>query len=126
MSTHSTTTRIVATSVAVLVVVFICIYYYTHDPAAGGAPRCMFRLVTGYDCPGCGSQRAIHSLLHGHFGRAWAYNPFIFFAVPVGVFYLLVETWRDRVPRLYRAANRPIILILIAVAVVLWWVLRNL
>lgn len=126
MTSHSTATRIAATSVAVLVAVIICIYYYGHDPSAGDAPRCMFRIFTGYDCPGCGSQRAIHSLLHGHPLQAWHYNPFIFFAVPIGAFYLFIETWRDRFPRLYTTANRPTILILIAVSVVLWWILRNL
>lgn len=126
MTSHSTATRIAATAVAVLVAVIICIYYYGHDPSAGGAPRCMFRIFTGYDCPGCGSQRAIHSLLHGHPLQAWHYNPFIFFAVPIGALYLFIETWRDRFPRLYTAANRPTILILIAVSVVLWWILRNL
>ena len=126
MTTRSNATRIAATATAVLVAFFICVYYYHHDPAAGGAPRCMFRLVTGWDCPGCGSQRAIHSLLHGHLGRAWQFNPFIFFAVPIGAFYLFIETWRDRFPRLHTGANRPAILIFIAVAVVLWWILRNL
>lgn len=125
MTSQGPTTRIVATVAALLVVIFICIYYYSHDPSAGGAPRCTFRLLTGWDCPGCGSQRAIHSLLHGHIARAWRYNPFIFFAVPVGAFYLFAETWRDRFPRLHTAANRPAILILILVAVILWWILRN-
>lgn len=27
-------------------------------------PRCVFYSLSGYYCPGCGSQRAIHSLLH--------------------------------------------------------------
>lgn len=125
MTSQSTTTRIAVTVAAVLVAVLICVYYYIHDPSAGGAPRCMFRLFTGWDCPGCGSQRAIHSLLHGQIGRAWQFNPFIFFAVPVGAFYLFIELWRDRYTRLYNAANRPAVLIFIVVAVMLWWILRN-
>ena len=28
-------------------------------------PRCPFLSLTGFKCPGCGSQRAIHHLLHG-------------------------------------------------------------
>ena len=39
-------------------------------------PKCTFREVTGYHCPGCGTARAIHSLCHGRFLQAIAYNPF--------------------------------------------------
>ncbi len=33
-------------------------------------PRCMFHQITGCLCPGCGSLRAIHLLLHGQFQAA--------------------------------------------------------
>ena len=29
-------------------------------------PICYFHAVTGLNCPGCGSLRALHELLHGH------------------------------------------------------------
>ncbi len=63
----------VAATVAVMlaVVAMFCWYYYTHDPLGGKAPRCLFKLITGYECPGCGSQRAFHSLLHGDIAAAW-------------------------------------------------------
>ena len=48
--------------------------YYRLGPESGLYPRCMFRQLTGLDCPGCGSQRAIHALLHGHVAEAWGYN----------------------------------------------------
>ncbi len=36
------------------------------DPAVYPFPQCPFNSLTGYQCPGCGSQRAIHQLFHGH------------------------------------------------------------
>ncbi|RKV71031.1 MAG: DUF2752 domain-containing protein [Alloprevotella sp.] len=48
----------------------------------------MFRSATGYSCPGCGAQRAIHSLLHGHFAEAISYNYFLPF---VAVFLLVFQ-----------------------------------
>jgi len=30
-------------------------------------PRCVMYTTTGLLCPGCGSQRALHHLFHGHF-----------------------------------------------------------
>lgn len=45
-------------------------------------PKCMFKLATGYDCPGCGFQRAIHAVLHGHIREAIQYNFFLLLAIP--------------------------------------------
>jgi uncharacterized membrane protein YeiH len=36
------------------------------DPESSGAyPACPFRAITGLACPGCGSLRALHDLVHG-------------------------------------------------------------
>lgn len=111
-------------AVAVLAAVAaICVYYYAVDPAQGRAPRCMLRLLTGYDCPGCGSQRALHALLHGRPAEAWAFNPAVFFAVPLAAAYFAVDVLPARLQRLLR---HPAFILGIAVAIVAWWVLRNL
>lgn len=53
------------------------------DPATSGIfPPCPFRALTGYLCPGCGSLRALHQLLIGHFSRAFALNPFAVTSLP--------------------------------------------
>lgn len=50
-------------------------WLYFGDPEAGGYyPKCIFQLVTGLRCAGCGGQRAVHSLLHGDIVRALSYN----------------------------------------------------
>ena len=38
-------------------------------------PVCFFHRLTGLDCPGCGTLRAAHQLLHGHLREAFALNP---------------------------------------------------
>ncbi|WP_317192257.1 DUF2752 domain-containing protein [Hymenobacter ruricola] len=48
--------------------------YFVLDPAQHPFPRCPFLLLTGLYCPGCGSQRALHALLHGEVGRAAGFN----------------------------------------------------
>lgn len=101
-------------------------YYYGHDPSDGGAPVCAFRYLTGYDCPGCGSQRAFHALLHGRVAEAWGYNPFVFFAVPAAVFYVIVEAGRRRWPRFHAGLTRPAVLLGILLAIAAYWVARNL
>jgi hypothetical protein len=51
---------------------------FVFDPAASALfPPCPVRLLTGWLCPGCGTLRAAHQLLHGHVAAAWALNPLL-------------------------------------------------
>jgi hypothetical protein len=53
------------------------------DPATSGLfPPCPLRVLTGWYCPGCGSLRAFHQLLHGRFSAAFALNPLAVLALP--------------------------------------------
>jgi hypothetical protein len=53
------------------------------DPATSGIfPPCPIRYLTGLYCPGCGSLRAMHALLHGELARAWAMNPLMIVMLP--------------------------------------------
>ena len=45
-------------------------------------PPCPLRYLTGWYCPGCGSLRAIHQLLHGNLRAAWAMNPLTVILLP--------------------------------------------
>lgn len=46
-------------------------------------PTCIFHQVTGLLCPGCGSLRALHQLLHGHPVVAFQFNPLLVAALPL-------------------------------------------
>ena len=53
------------------------------DPATSGIfPPCPIRYLTGLYCPGCGSLRAMHALLHGELAQAWAMNPLMIVMLP--------------------------------------------
>ena len=42
-------------------------YLYWFEPGKTGFfPSCPFRALTGFNCPGCGTTRALHQLLHGN------------------------------------------------------------
>lgn len=57
--------------------------YREADPASSALfPKCPFHLLTGLECPGCGSQRAIHSLLNGDMRAAVHYNLLLVLAIP--------------------------------------------
>lgn len=66
-----------AASVAGLVILRI------YDPATSGVfPPCPIFYLTGWYCPGCGSLRALHQLLHGNLRAAWAMNPLAILCLP--------------------------------------------
>jgi hypothetical protein len=57
---------------------------YGFEPGvARGYPPCPLHSLTGLYCPGCGSLRALHQLLHGHLERAFALNPLLVITLPI-------------------------------------------
>lgn len=114
---------IIAVCVILLVLGFI---YYALDPASSTAfPRCTFLSLTGYKCPGCGSQRAIHALLNGDVVAAFKYNAMLLIALPWIGLCLFAESQRTRNPRLYQRLNAPLLIWLFLITVLAWWLLRN-
>ncbi|MGL5683791.1 MAG: DUF2752 domain-containing protein [Marinifilaceae bacterium] len=70
----------------------------------GFFPPCPFYKLTGLQCPGCGSQRAIHSLLNGNITQAFGYNPLMVLSIPylLGGYILRVFAKQDdRIHALY-------------------------
>lgn len=116
---------IVAAALAVAAIALIAVYGLA-DPATSWFPRCPIKAVTGYDCPGCGSQRMLHALLHGNFAQAWEMNPFLMIMVPVVALVIVSELWPDRLPRLHRAVTSPAAIVAVIAATALWTVVRNL
>ena len=113
------------TGIAVLLLFLIV--YGVFDPSETAIfPKCPFFLLTGLKCPGCGSQRAIHQLLTLHLGEAFRYNAFMVLAIPLILFLLAAEVFRERWPRLAVLGSSPVLSWTIVAAVLLWWLLRNL
>jgi hypothetical protein len=46
-------------------------------------PVCLFHKWTGLNCPGCGSLRAMHQLLHGNVSEALHLNALLVLSLPV-------------------------------------------
>ncbi len=109
---------------AVVVLVFL---YYNIDPArVGWMPRCPFRWLTGLQCPACGNQRALHALLHGRFGNAFASNPFLVLSSPYLLALLVATVLRRSRPRFYALIAHPHAVYTYLVLICLWWIVRNL
>lgn len=101
---------------------------YWLDPARYVfMPKCVFRMLTGWDCPGCGLQRAVHALLHGRFAEALQYNYFLLLALPyvLAVMYMEWFTNDEKHLRLRRVLYHHHVLYAYVVLYLAWWVLRN-
>ncbi|MCI0744774.1 MAG: DUF2752 domain-containing protein [Verrucomicrobia subdivision 3 bacterium] len=59
------------------------VLYFFAPSEFGFYPRCMLYSWTGLACPGCGSLRALHSLLHGEVATAFRLNPLLLILMPV-------------------------------------------
>jgi len=57
---------------------------------------CLWKAISGYECPGCGMTTAFIALLQMQWGDAWSANPMIFGFVPVFIFLILRDFWRFR------------------------------
>ena len=90
-------------------------------------PPCPFLWLTGWYCPGCGSLRALHQLLHGNLFAAFAFNPFAVLSFP-----FLVYAGASRAVFLLHGRYLPRIFLpgwfiwVLGFAVVLFGILRNL
>lgn len=96
------------------------------DPTASAFfPRCWFLELTGWFCPGCGGQRAAHDALNGHVLDAMGHNALAVVAVPAALAWLGLRTVAP--DRAFALAGHipPVAYRVIPVAVVLFWVLRN-
>jgi len=62
--------------------------FFAFDPTKVPIfPQCVFHQMTGFDCPGCGAQRALHQLLHGHLIAALRLNAMFVLSLPLAVWY---------------------------------------
>ena len=90
-------------------------------------PKCVFNSVTGYYCPGCGSQRAIHSLLHLNFagvvGNNFLFLPALFLLIYHYSFAFLNKKFSWKLPNIFYFKSTPWIIL---VVIILFWILRNL
>jgi len=111
-------------------VFFIVRYYYLNDPAIAQEGTvfavCPFHYITGLHCPGCGSQRAIHDILHVRILEAIKHNAMlvlVLFVVGNKGYALITKRY---LPDYYYDLNGKSWFTYAVVGLVLiFWILRN-
>ncbi len=118
--------RWISAAICIASLLGLGILFLVNPAAAGWIPPCPFHALTGLDCPGCGSLRAIHSLLHGQWAQALAFNPLACFCLPFMGAWLLWHAARavaGRAPAV--PFIRPTLLWLVTALVLAFGVARN-
>lgn len=101
--------------------------YLLFDPLqTAWMPKCPVKVLTGLDCPGCGSQRALHALLTGDVAAAFRFNALLLLLLPYVAVIAVLEFSGRRHLRLYRVLGSQAAIAIVLVLVVAWTVVRNL
>lgn len=108
----------------------ISIFYSIFNPYKDDfLPKCAFHTLTGYQCPGCGSQRAIHNLLHLKIYQAIKENMLLILSIP----YLLIGAYFDIFkPKTQKSFKLQKILFglpaiwIVFFIIIIYWIVRNL
>ncbi|HTE32850.1 MAG TPA: DUF2752 domain-containing protein [Chryseolinea sp.] len=110
--------------------ILLLLLYFYFDPASSILfPPCPFYTFTGLFCPGCGSQRAFHALLHGHILESADFNllfvlflPLILLAFFEQVRKLVFRTGDHKKTSIFNSTRFSKSVLIV---VLLFWVLRN-
>jgi hypothetical protein len=102
-------------------------YLFICEPGRTGFfPSCPFRALTGFNCPGCGTARGLHQLLHGNALAAFELNPLLVLLLPILGYILLSFTTSAINGRAMPQVMLPRKFVWVVSALVMgFWVFRN-
>jgi len=113
--------------VTMAVVILSLLYFFYPAADSNFYPKCIFYSITGFDCPGCGSQRAASALLHGRIMDALDYNILFVLLIPFVFYSAFVFSWNvfTRKKITQNIFYSPVFVKTILFLVLVFWVSRN-
>lgn len=88
--------RLEAFLILLSAIIGIILLYIFNPGTSSIYPPCPFHALTGLYCPGCGSLRALHQILHGELSSAFGLNPLMVLSLPF-LAYGFVSYFVDRI-----------------------------
>lgn len=118
--------RAIKVIIEIFSVLAIGVLYYAFIKIVGKAIPCIFNVITGWYCPGCGATRMCLALLRFDFKAAFHYNPVLLIILP----FLLEIYISNRINYVKTGENinsklEDILLIVILIALLVFCVIRN-
>ena len=110
----------------VLVLAVLAMLYLGAPGSESWWLKCPMYQLTGWQCPLCGLQRAVHAFLHGNFLEAWRYNPALWLLLPYVAVWVL-GSFSERVARsrVYAWVISSRVVLAVILLLCIWGVARN-
>ncbi|MFN8258793.1 MAG: DUF2752 domain-containing protein [Bacteroidales bacterium] len=92
-------------------------------------PKCIFLSITGYKCPGCGSQRAIHYLFNFDIASAFKENQLLVISIPyliLGFYFDTIKVKTEKQLKIRRFLFGRNAIFIVFTIIICFWILRNL
>lgn len=114
--------------ITIIIIVGGVVYYLFSPLESSFFPKCPFHSITGLDCPGCGSQRALHYLTHFEIKKAFLSNPLLIMAIPYILTGIYFEYFggKENYPRMRKILFGKNAAVIVLIVVLLFWIGRNL
>ena len=113
----------------VLILLIFAIIFLLFDPSTNSFfPKCPLLMATGWECPGCGSQRAVYDLMHFDVKAAFYHNPLVVIFLPYIILGLSVDSYAHKNEKLLYLRNNIYsthAIYFILVVIISFFVLRN-
>ena len=110
-------------------IITLLIIYAIFDPDNNiYFPKCPFNLITGFDCPGCGSQRAVHHLMNFNILEALKANALLVLSIPyiiTGYIFELIKKPGKKFLKWRKILFGEKTIYIILVIIIAFWILRN-
>lgn len=103
----------------------ILIGYYFFNRLTHISIPCFFKLISGFECPGCGITRCLFSILELDFKKAFNYNQLVFIMLPFFTIYYIYKTYMYIVNKKEKIIISDSFRILLLIIVIIFGIIRN-
>lgn len=122
--------KILKWSIAIISIIILVMLYKTYNPNGSiYFPKCPFKELTGLECPGCGSQRAIHYLLNFDVSNATKENVILVLSIPyilVGIVFDALKNPNENILKWRKILFGQKAIFLVLTIIIAFWIIRNL